>query len=67
MLSKSASSNSDNLIHFAYDLKKNLTIYSDFFFIENPKSKELFCLMGLMPDGITENSLGKILGEESFV
>ncbi len=67
LLSKNASSNSDNLIHFANDLKENMATYADFFFKKDSKSKELFCLMGLLPDGITENSLGKILGEESFV
>jgi hypothetical protein len=67
LLSKNAWSNSDNLIHFANDLKENIGTYAYFFFTKDPKSKELFCLIGLMPDGITENCLGKILGEESFV
>jgi hypothetical protein len=53
-------------MHFADDLKENIATYADFVFTKDPKSKELFCLLGLMPDGITENSLNKLLGEESF-
>jgi hypothetical protein len=67
LLSKNASSNSDNVEHFVNDLKDNMATYAHFVFTKDPKSMELFCLMGLMPDGITEDSLGRLLGGESFV
>jgi hypothetical protein len=66
LLSKNASSNCDNLVHYANDLKENIATYAYLFFTKYPKSKKLFCLMGLMPDGITEIILGKLFGEESI-
>jgi hypothetical protein len=45
-------------------LKENIATYAEFFFTKDPKSKELFCLMSLMPDGITLNSLEELFGKE---